>query len=110
MTRARGSAVTLKGLIVCVGYMTVLDIQGSKKKRVARKKWYVRYRRAVRRREERVGQIRRMVGGGGVPTAFEDGEVYDLGEAECPKCGYPVIGYFQNGRLVKTDKCSNCGE
>lgn len=40
--------------------------------------------------------------------AYEYGEMYELGEAECPNCGYPVIGYFQEGSLVKRDPCSAC--
>lgn len=44
------------------------------------------------------------------PTAFEDGEAFDLGEAECPACGYPVVGYFQNGQLVRTGSCMACME
>ena len=43
-----------------------------------------------------------------MPTAFEfeNGELvdcYDLGEAECPVCGYPVIGHFKSGVLVETE-------
>ncbi len=45
-----------------------------------------------------------------MPIAYEDGQRYDIGEAECPVCGYPVIGYFQDGVLVKTDPCSQCGD
>ena len=41
--------------------------------------------------------------------AYEYGEEYDVGEAECPDCGYPVVGYFQNGILVKRDHCASCG-
>ena len=41
--------------------------------------------------------------------ACEYGIWYDLGEAECQDCGFPVIGYFQDGRLVKTEACPSCG-
>ena len=34
---------------------------------------------------------------------------YDLGEAQCAECGYPVGGYFQNRKLVKVDPCTVCG-
>ena len=45
-----------------------------------------------------------------MPTAFEfeNGELvdsYDLGEAECPICRYPVIGHFKSGVLVETEAC-----
>jgi hypothetical protein len=48
-----------------------------------------------------------------MPTAFyyKDGELvdsYDLGEAMCPVCGYPVIGHFKNGELVETESCQAC--
>ncbi len=50
-----------------------------------------------------------------MPTAFEyeNGELvnsYYLGEAECPVCGYPVIGHFKNGGLVETEPCQGCVE
>ncbi|MCX9075679.1 MAG: hypothetical protein OIN88_13690 [Candidatus Methanoperedens sp.] len=48
-----------------------------------------------------------------MPTAseYENGELvdsYDLGEAECPVCGYPVIGHFKSGVLVETEPCQGC--
>ncbi len=48
-----------------------------------------------------------------MPKAFhyKDGRLvdsYDLGEAECPICGYPVIGHFKNGELVETEPCQAC--
>jgi hypothetical protein len=48
-------------------------------------------------------------------TAFEyeNGELvdsYELGEAECPKCGYPVAAHFKNGVLVGTEPCIACRE
>ncbi len=42
---------------------------------------------------------------------YENGELvdsYGLGEAECPVCGYPVIGHFENGMLVETEPCQAC--
>ncbi len=50
-----------------------------------------------------------------LPKAFEyeNGELvdsYDLGEAECPFCGYPVIGHFKSGELVQTEPCQACVE
>ena len=50
-----------------------------------------------------------------MPTAFEyeNGELvdyYDLGEAECPVCGYPVIGHFKSGELAETEPCQVCME
>jgi hypothetical protein len=33
---------------------------------------------------------------------------YDIGEAQCPKCEWPVVGYFQNGELVKIGPCPMC--
>lgn len=41
--------------------------------------------------------------------AYEYGEEYDLGEAQCPECEYPVIGYFRNGVLVRREHCAACG-
>lgn len=41
-------------------------------------------------------------------TKQEDMEWYDLGEAQCPSCGYPVFGYFQDGKLVRTGPCAVC--
>ena len=48
-----------------------------------------------------------------MPKAFEyeNGELvdsYDMGEAECPVCGYPVIGHFKNGVLVETEPSQVC--
>ena len=37
------------------------------------------------------------------PWAFENGEAFELGEAQCPTCGYPAIGYFQNGSLMRVE-------
>lgn len=34
---------------------------------------------------------------------------YDLGEAQCAECGYPVGAYFKNRKLVKVDPCAACG-
>ncbi len=42
---------------------------------------------------------------------YENGELVsesELGEAECPVCGYPVVGHFQNGSLSWTEPCSQC--
>ncbi len=52
-------------------------------------------------------------GGEIMPTAFEyeNGvlvDSYDIGEAECPVCGYPVIGHFKDGVLVEIEPCQAC--
>ncbi len=50
-----------------------------------------------------------------MPKAFEyeNGELVnccDLGEAEGPVCGYPVIGHFKSAELVETEPCQVCEE
>ncbi len=40
--------------------------------------------------------------------AYEFGELYELGEAQCPVYGYPVGAKFQNGALVDIDDCPIC--
>ncbi len=50
-----------------------------------------------------------------MPKAFEyeNGvfvDCYDLGEAECPVCGYYVIGHFKSDELVETEPCQVCEE
>jgi uncharacterized Zn finger protein (UPF0148 family) len=42
-----------------------------------------------------------------VTGEYEEG---DIGEAQCPKCGYPVLAKFQNGELVETFPCPYCDE
>lgn len=34
---------------------------------------------------------------------------YELSETQCDECGHPVVGYFQNRKLVKVDPCTLCG-
>jgi hypothetical protein len=49
-----------------------------------------------------------------MPSVFEyhfDGKLSgwsDLGEDECPLCGLPLVGHFQDGTLVETESCSFC--
>ncbi len=34
--------------------------------------------------------------------------VYELGKAECPKCGEPVVAYFKDNKMVRMEPCSFC--
>ena len=34
--------------------------------------------------------------------------MYDLGEAECPGCGAPTTGWYQDGELIITRYCPTC--
>ncbi len=43
---------------------------------------------------------------------FKNGRpiVYDLGKTVCPVCGAPTVGYFQSGKLIKTEPCTCCSQ
>ncbi len=41
-------------------------------------------------------------------SCTEDGIEYQIGETQCPVCGYPILAKFKDGEYIEGYDCAVC--